>query len=81
MPTGGRRHELGDTCGSLGTDSPRIEATVASMLCGMAQSVTQIGIVALLGMIAFLPDTPRNSGEKLDWFGFGTLTSCLVLLV
>src|SRR6476659_7396517 len=33
-----------------------------------------IGIVALLGMIAFLPETPRNSGEKLDWFGFGTLS-------
>jgi MFS transporter, DHA2 family, multidrug resistance protein len=33
-----------------------------------------IGIVALLGMIAFLPEMPRNSGEKLDWFGFGTLS-------
>jgi len=33
-----------------------------------------IGIIALLGMIAFLPETPRNSGEKLDWFGFGTLS-------
>jgi len=27
MPAGGRRHELGDTCGSLGADSHRIEAT------------------------------------------------------
>src|SRR6185312_9395890 len=33
-----------------------------------------IGIIALLGMIAFLPETPRNSGEKLDWLGFGTLS-------
>ena len=33
-----------------------------------------IGIIALLGIIAFLPETPRNSGEKLDWFGFGTLS-------
>jgi DHA2 family multidrug resistance protein len=100
--------------------------TVASMLCGMAQSVTQtvllgayprerqgfamalfgvgvmvgpvlgpvlggwltenyswrwvfyinlpIGIVALLGIAAFLPETPRNTMAKLDWFGFGTLS-------
>ncbi|MGB6938755.1 MAG: DHA2 family efflux MFS transporter permease subunit [Xanthobacteraceae bacterium] len=33
-----------------------------------------IGILGLIGMIAFLPDTPRRVGEKLDWFGFGTLS-------
>jgi MFS transporter, DHA2 family, multidrug resistance protein len=33
-----------------------------------------IGIVALLGMVVFLPDTPRDAKQKLDWFGFGTLS-------
>jgi DHA2 family multidrug resistance protein len=33
-----------------------------------------IGIVALIGMIIFLPESPRNANEKLDWFGFGTLS-------
>ena len=33
-----------------------------------------IGILGFIGMIAFLPDTPRREGEKLDWFGFGTLS-------
>ena len=33
-----------------------------------------IGIVALLGIVAFLPETQRNSGDRLDWFGFGTLS-------
>ena len=28
VPTGGARHELGDPFRSLGTDSPRIEATL-----------------------------------------------------
>ena len=36
-----------------------------------------IGIVCLLGMIAFLPETKRNAAEKLDWFGFGTLSVAL----
>jgi MFS transporter, DHA2 family, multidrug resistance protein len=36
-----------------------------------------IGILGLIGMIAFLPDTPRKEGEKLDWFGFGTLSVTL----
>src|SRR5580700_1260828 len=36
-----------------------------------------IGILGLIGMIAFLPDTPRKEGEKLDWFGFGTLSLAL----
>ena len=33
-----------------------------------------IGILAFLGMRAFLTDTARNATEKLDWFGFGTLS-------
>ena len=33
-----------------------------------------IGALALLGIITFLPDTERNAGAKLDWFGFGTLS-------
>jgi DHA2 family multidrug resistance protein len=33
-----------------------------------------IGILCLLGMRAFLPDTTSNAGEKLDWFGFSTLS-------
>jgi DHA2 family multidrug resistance protein len=33
-----------------------------------------VGVLALLGMMAFLPDPPRREGEKLDWFGFGTLS-------
>src|ERR1700692_2317906 len=33
-----------------------------------------IGILAFLGMRVFLPETARNPNEKLDWFGFGTLS-------
>jgi DHA2 family multidrug resistance protein len=33
-----------------------------------------IGILAFLGMRVFLTDTARNANEKLDWFGFGTLS-------
>jgi DHA2 family multidrug resistance protein len=33
-----------------------------------------IGVLAFLGMSAFLPESARNTGEKLDWFGFGTLS-------
>jgi len=33
-----------------------------------------VGILAFLGMVAFLPGGERNSGVKLDWFGFGTLS-------
>jgi len=33
-----------------------------------------IGILCFLGMRAFLIDTARNADEKLDWFGFGTLS-------
>ena len=33
-----------------------------------------IGVVALIGLGIFLPDTARNAGARLDWFGFGTLS-------
>jgi DHA2 family multidrug resistance protein len=33
-----------------------------------------IGVLAFLGMTAFLPESARNTAEKLDWFGFGTLS-------
>src|SRR6202043_1628102 len=33
-----------------------------------------IGVLALLGITTFLPETKRNAGAKLDWFGFGTLS-------
>src|ERR1700733_7190268 len=32
-----------------------------------------IGILCLLGMVAFLSETTRNARAKLDWFGFCTL--------
>jgi DHA2 family multidrug resistance protein len=33
-----------------------------------------IGILCFLGMRAFLIDTKSNANERLDWFGFGTLS-------
>src|SRR5277367_4181228 len=33
-----------------------------------------IGILCFLGLRAFLTDTTSNASEKLDWFGFGTLS-------
>jgi DHA2 family multidrug resistance protein len=33
-----------------------------------------IGILCFLGLRTFLADTPSNANEKLDWFGFGTLS-------
>src|SRR5271163_3330581 len=33
-----------------------------------------IGMLAFLGMGAFLKDTARDTTTKLDWFGFGTLS-------
>jgi DHA2 family multidrug resistance protein len=33
-----------------------------------------IGILAFLGMRAFLTETTRNANEELDWLGFGTLS-------
>ncbi len=36
-----------------------------------------IGILGLVGMSAFLPETPPRTAEKLDWFGFCTLSLAL----
>jgi DHA2 family multidrug resistance protein len=33
-----------------------------------------IGLLAFLGMRAFMADTAGNKSEKLDWFGFGMLS-------
>ncbi len=32
-----------------------------------------IGLLALAGVLAFLPETKRDAGKRLDWFGFVTL--------
>ncbi len=32
-----------------------------------------LGIIAALGMVAFMPESQRNGPQKFDWFGFGTL--------
>jgi DHA2 family multidrug resistance protein len=36
-----------------------------------------IGIIDLIGIMIFLPDSPANSKDRLDWFGFGTLSLAL----
>ena len=36
-----------------------------------------IGIIGLIGMSVFLPETKRNTSAKLDWLGFGTLSVAL----
>jgi MFS transporter, DHA2 family, multidrug resistance protein len=33
-----------------------------------------LGIIGALGMMAFLPESPRNGPQKFDWFGFATLS-------
>jgi MFS transporter, DHA2 family, multidrug resistance protein len=33
-----------------------------------------VGVFAFLGMLVFLPASGRRSAEKLDWFGFATLS-------
>ncbi len=33
-----------------------------------------LGILTFLGMMAFLPESRRSGPQKLDWFGFGTLS-------
>jgi DHA2 family multidrug resistance protein len=33
-----------------------------------------IGILDLIGIMIFLPDSPHDTSAKLDWFGFGTLS-------
>jgi DHA2 family multidrug resistance protein len=32
-----------------------------------------IGLIALVGVLLFLPETKREPGKRLDWFGFVTL--------
>jgi MFS transporter, DHA2 family, multidrug resistance protein len=39
-----------------------------------------IGIAAIIGMSAFLPNYPAREGAKLDWFGFGTLSVAIAAL-
>jgi DHA2 family multidrug resistance protein len=33
-----------------------------------------LGIIGFVGMMVFLPETPRSSAQKFDWFGFSTLS-------
>jgi MFS transporter, DHA2 family, multidrug resistance protein len=43
-----------------------------------------IGIIDLIGIMLFLPESRRNAGAKLDWFGFGTLSlglGCLQIVL
>jgi DHA2 family multidrug resistance protein len=39
-----------------------------------------VGVVGFLGMTFFLPDSERKPGEKLDWFGFATLSISIAAL-
>src|ERR1700745_2800622 len=39
-----------------------------------------IGVLALLGMTTFLPETAPNATARLDWFGFGTLSLTIAAL-
>jgi len=39
-----------------------------------------IGIAGLIGMSTFLPSYGGRPGEKLDWFGFGTLSVAIAAL-
>ena len=39
-----------------------------------------IGVCAFVGITAFLPGSPRNAGDKLDWFGFGTLSLAIAAM-
>src|ERR1700759_1786765 len=32
-----------------------------------------LGFIAFLGMMVFLPESPRSAPQKFDWLGFGTL--------
>jgi MFS transporter, DHA2 family, multidrug resistance protein len=33
-----------------------------------------LGIIGVIGMMVFLPESPRSEPQKFDWFGFGTLS-------
>jgi DHA2 family multidrug resistance protein len=37
-------------------------------------------VCAFVGITAFLPDSARNAGDKLDWFGFGTLSLAIAAM-
>ncbi|HTJ62922.1 MAG TPA: DHA2 family efflux MFS transporter permease subunit [Alphaproteobacteria bacterium] len=39
-----------------------------------------LGIVAILGAIAFIPETTKATGRKLDWMGFGFLSLAVASL-
>ncbi len=39
-----------------------------------------VGAAAFLVMTLFLPDSERKPGERLDWFGFGTLSIAIAAL-
>ncbi len=39
-----------------------------------------LGIVAILGAIAFIPETMKATGRKLDWLGFGFLSLAVACL-
>jgi MFS transporter, DHA2 family, multidrug resistance protein len=36
-----------------------------------------LGVFTLLGLMTFLPESPRNSDQRLDWFGFAALSVAL----
>ena len=33
-----------------------------------------LGLIGFLGMMVFLPESPRSRAQKFDWFGFSTLS-------
>lgn len=37
-----------------------------------------IGLLALVGAIAFVPETPRDAERRLDWFGFATIMAAII---
>jgi DHA2 family multidrug resistance protein len=39
-----------------------------------------LGVLAILGALAFIPETKLNTGRKLDWFGFGMLSLAIASL-
>jgi DHA2 family multidrug resistance protein len=36
-----------------------------------------VGLVAWLGVLAFVPESTKDPGRRLDWYGFGTLVVAL----
>jgi DHA2 family multidrug resistance protein len=36
-----------------------------------------LGVLTVIGLMTFLPDTPLDAGRKLDWLGFATLSIAL----